>query len=193
MEKPTVEHLNTVKHLLRYIAGTSTFGLCYKRATGEARLLGFSDSDHAGDIDDRKSTSGGIFFLGTSPISWQSMKQRIVAISSCEAEYVAATTAACQGLWLARLLGDLKEKEASSFVLKIDNQSAISLCKNPVFHDRSKHIEVRYHFIRECVEKKQVTVEHLRTEEQLADILTKALARVRFQELRAKIGVAEIK
>jgi hypothetical protein len=126
MEKPTVEHLNAVKHLLRYIAGTSTFGLCYKRAIGEASLLGFSDSDHTGDIDDRKSTSGGILFLGTSPISWQSMKQRIVAISSCEAEYVAATTAACQGLWLARLLGDLKEKEASSFVLE-DRQSICDL------------------------------------------------------------------
>jgi hypothetical protein len=90
-------------------------------------------------------------------------------------------------------LGDLKEKKASCFALKIDNQSAISLCKNHVFHDRSKHIEIRYHFIRGCVEKKQVEVEYLRTEEQLADILTKALAGVMFQELRAKIGVAEIK
>jgi hypothetical protein len=124
MEKPTVEHMNAIKHLLRYIAGTSTFSLCYKRAIGEASMLGFSDSDHAGDIDDCKSTSGGIFFLGTSPISCQSMKQRIVAISSCEAEYVAATTAACQGPVARKVIGRSEGKRS----LKLCSEDRQSIC-----------------------------------------------------------------
>ena len=106
----------------------------------------------AGDVDDRKSTTGVFFFLSRSPISWQSQKEKVVALSSCEAEYIAATTAACQGIWLARLLADLKNEEVGSVMLKVDNKSAISLSKIPVFHDRSKHIDTRYHFIRECVE-----------------------------------------
>lgn len=121
------------------------------------------------------------------------MKQKVVALSSCEAEYIAATTAACQGIWLARLLGELQNKRAELITLKVDNKSAISLCKNPVFHDRSKHIDTRYHFIRECVEDGRVKVEYIGTNGQLADILTKALGRVKFQEMRAAIGVVEVK
>ena len=95
-----------------------------------------------------------------------------MALSSCEAEYIAATTATCQGIWLRRLLSDLTKKEMSRFVLKVDNKSAISLNKNPVYHDRSKHIDTHYHFIRECVEEGKIIVDHIRTEDQLADILT---------------------
>ena len=147
----------------------------------------------AGDMDDRKSTSGVLFSLGGSPITWQSQKQKTVALSSCEAEYIAATSAACQAMWLRRLLEDMIGKQSDTTTIYIDNKSAIQLCKNPVFHDRSKHIEVRYHFIRECVESKKICVEHIRTEEQLADILTKPLGRTRFQELRARIGMVDVK
>jgi hypothetical protein len=147
----------------------------------------------AGDVDDRKSTSGTLFSLGGCPISWQSQKQKIVALSSCEAEYVAGAIAACQGVWLRRLLNDMIGKRSSATTIYIDNKSAIQLCKNPVFHDRSKHIEVRYHFIRECVDTGTICVEHIRTGEQLADILTKPLARVRFLELRTRIGMVSIK
>jgi hypothetical protein len=115
-----------------------------------------------------------------------------VVISSCEAEYVAATTAACQGIWLARLLGEIKIEEAKAMVLNVDNKSAISLSKNPVFHDRSKHIEIRYHFIRECVENGKVQIEFVRSEEQLADVLTKALGRGKLQEQRTKIGMVKL-
>jgi hypothetical protein len=100
MEKPRASHYAAVKHLLRYIAGTLDHGCAYTRGNGAPELLGYSDSDHAGDIDDRKSATGVIFFLGGSPVSWQSQKQRVVAISSCEAEYVATTTAAWQEVWL---------------------------------------------------------------------------------------------
>lgn len=113
-------------------------------------------------------------------------------MSTCEAEYIAAATAACQGVWLARLLGDMKNTEAEQVRLKIDNKAAISLSKNPVFHDRSKHIDTRFHFLRECVEDGHVEVEFIGTNGQLADILMKALGRAKFQELREEIGVVLI-
>jgi hypothetical protein len=192
MERPTVEHQAAVKHVLRYVAGTLRLGCWFPRNAGEgAELVGYSDSDHAGDQDDRKSTSGAFFFLGSSPISWQSQKQQIVTLSSCEAEYVAGTGAVCQGVWLARLLGELKDEDTQTFELFIDNKSDISLSKNPVFHDRSKHIDLRYHFIRECAEVGKVEVKYVSTDEQLADVLTKPLGRIRFQELRSKIGMVE--
>lgn len=189
MESPTTEHWSAVKHILRYIAGTLNYGCRYGRNIAEAKLVGYSDADMAGDIDDRKSTTGVVFLLGGSPVSWQSQKQKVVALSSCEAEYIAATTAACQGVWLAQLLGDMLGKEAGSATLLVDNKSAIQLCRNPVFHDRSKHIETRYHFIRQCVEGGKIAVDYIHTDEQLADILTKALGRVKFQGLRTKLGV----
>jgi hypothetical protein len=119
-------------------------------------LVGYSDSDHAGDVDNRKSTSGNLFYLGKCPVSWQSLKQRVVALSSCEAEYVAATAAATQTVWLARLLGEVMGKKAGYVELMMDSKLTLALSKNPVFHERSKHIELRYHFIRDCIEKEFV-------------------------------------
>jgi hypothetical protein len=104
-----------------------------------------------GDIDTRKSTTGVLFFYGSCPVTWQSQKQKVVALSSCEAEYIAGTTVACQGVWLSQLLADLKSEERTAFILKMDSQSAIALSENPVFHERNKHIDVRFYFIRECV------------------------------------------
>jgi hypothetical protein len=193
MEAPTTEHYAAVKHLLRYIAGTRSYG-CFYSSSGDLHLKGYSDSDLAGDVDDRKSTTGVLFTLGGCPVTWQSGKQKVVALSSCEAEYIAATTAACQGVWLDRLLSELLEKNngvpATVFV---DNKSAIQLSKNPVFHDRSKHIELRFHFIRESIEQGKINIEHIKTEDQLADVLTKSLGRVKFQDLRARIGVMDVK
>jgi hypothetical protein len=119
-------------------------------------------------------------------------KQRVVALSSCEAEYIVAATGACQATWLARLLAKLKGEKTSATILKIDNQPAIALSKNPVFHDCSKHIDVRYHYIRECVEEDRVRLESIGTTEQLADMLTKALGKERFCWLRSKIGVTDV-
>ena len=106
----------------------------------------------AGDIDGRQSTSGMLVFLGSAPISWLSLKQKMVALSTCEAEYVAAATAACQVVWLRRLLCELTGVEAYPPALMVDNQPAIVLAKNPVLHDRSKHIDVKFHFLRDCVD-----------------------------------------
>src|SRR5438105_7139583 len=163
------------------------------RLNDSAHLTGYSDSDMAGSVDTRKSTSGVLFFLGRSPVSWQSVKQKVVALSSCEAEYIAAATAAFQGVWLARLLGELDRKEAEAVGLRVDNKAAIALSKNPMFHDRSKHIDTRFHYICDLVEDGSVEVEHITTEEQLADLLTKGLGRARFQELMAKIRVVVLK
>ncbi|WVZ83459.1 hypothetical protein U9M48_030605 [Paspalum notatum var. saurae] len=193
MASPTTEHMSVVKHLLRYIAGTIHYGLVYNRQEGGLTLCGYSDSDMAGDMDGRRSTSGVLYCLGRSPVSWQSQKQSVVALSSCEAEYIAASTAACQGIWLGRLLGSFYGKSAGVVTIYIDNQSSIQLCKNPVFHGRSKHIETRFHFIRDCVEGGQVTVRKIHTDDQLADILTKALGKVRFQVLRSKLGVVDVR
>ncbi|WVZ73865.1 hypothetical protein U9M48_022123 [Paspalum notatum var. saurae] len=128
-----------------------------------------------GDIDGRRSTSGMLFFLRGCAIAWQSMKQRIVALSTCEAEYVAAAAACCQAVWLRRLLWEVTGEEPRAPVLRVDNNSAIELTKNPVLHDRSKHIDIRFHYIRECVAGGQVVPGHVHTAQQLADLLTKPL------------------
>jgi len=194
MAEPREDHLAAVKHLLRYVAGTRDYGLVYpRRSRGELELIGFSDSDMAGDVDGRRSTTGVLFFLGACPISWQSMKQKVVALSTCEAEYIVAVTACCQVVWLGRLLAELTGEEARAPVLMVDNQSAIALAKNPVHHDRSKHIDIKYHFIRDCVDGGRIKLEYVETARQLGDILTKPLGRVRLMELKAQIGVEEIK
>ena len=183
MEGPHEEHLAAVKHILRYLAGTKNWALFYPRKKGEkAELRGFSDSDLAGDLDGRKSTTGVLFFLGDSPVSWQSAKQKVVAQSSCEAENIAAAAAANQGVWLARLLAEMLDSVVSRPLLRVDNKSAISLMKNPVHHDRSKHIDVKFHVIRDYAQSGQIEVKFIGTNEQLGDILTKPLGKNKFRE-----------
>lgn len=192
MQRPTAEHQQAVKRILRYIAGTSDYGLHYPRCPGAEHFIGYSDSDLAGDIDTSKSTTGTMFFLRKCLVSWQSVKQQVVALSSCEAEYIAATTASTQALWLARLLGDLLGKEAQAVELRVDSKSALALAKNPVFQERSKHIRIKYHFIRSCLDEGSIKAGYINTQDQLADFLTKSLGRVKFQELRTRIGMAQI-
>jgi hypothetical protein len=141
----------------------------YKCDDIKLKLLRYSDADMGGDVDTRKSTTG-VF-----PVTWQSQKEMVVAHSSCEDEYITGTTAAYQGVWLVQLLSELKSKQRTTFVLKTDNQSAISLSKISVLHDPSKHIDVRFHSIPECVGDWKWEIEHVRTEEQIADILTNPL------------------
>jgi hypothetical protein len=175
MEAPTKENLAAVKRILCYIAGSMRLGCRYGRGIGAPRLVGYSDSNLGRDVDSRKSTSGMLFFLGSSLLTWQSQKQTIVALLSCESKYVGAATTAFQGIWLARLLAELSNGEEEQVMLKVDNKSAISLAKNLVFHERSKHIEVKYHLIRDCVETKKIELEFVPTEHQLANMLTKPL------------------
>jgi hypothetical protein len=182
LQRLTMEHEQVVKRIIRYVAGTLDHGLYYSRCRREAHLVGYSDSDYAGDIDTSKSTSGVLFFLGKCLISWQSVKQQVVAMSSCEAEYIAASTASTQTLWLARLLGDLLGRDTGAVELMVDSQSTLALAKNPVFHEWSKHIRVRYHFIRDCLAEESIKARYISTKDQLADLLTKPLGRIKFFE-----------
>lgn len=189
MERPTSLNLQAVKQILRYVKGTIEFGLMYAKGLEEDVLVGYSDSNLAGGIVDRKSTTGLVFYFLGNIVAWASQKQKSAALSSCEAEFMAATAAACQGIWLRGLLTELTGEEPEPIMLQVDNKSAIELMNNPVFHGRSKHIDTRFHFIRECIEKGLIIVKHVRTEDQRADILTKALPRVKFQEMRELLGV----
>lgn len=155
-------------------------------------LTGFSNSDLAGNLDDRKSTGGLAFYLNESLITWVSQKQCCVALSSCEAEFMAATTAACQGIWLRNVLCRITDEGTGPVTIYIDNKSAIDLVKNPIFHRRSKHIDIRFHFIRECVERGEIIIKHVRTEEQRADVLTKAMSKVKFEQMKALLGVKDL-
>ena len=191
MHCPKVSHAAALKQVLRYLKGTLSLGLVFQRAEG-VELLGYSDSSHNIGEDDGRSTTGHIFYLNACPITWCSQKQETVALSSCEAECMAATEAAKQAIWLQELLEEVTENEVQKVMIRIDNKSAIALTKNPVFHGRSKHIHKRYHFIRECVENEQVDVQHIPGTEQKADILTKALGRIKFKEMRELVGIQDL-
>lgn len=147
MESPREMHLLVVKRILRYLQETINFGLLSKKSE-QSVLTGFADSDYAGDLDDRKSTSGCVFMMGSGAISWSSRKQSIVTLSTNEAEFVAATSCTCQVVWLCKLLEELHFQQKRLTPIYCDNSSAINLFKNPVLHGRSKHIDVKYHFLR---------------------------------------------
>lgn len=174
MHNPSKVHLGAAKRILRYVAGTQNFGLWYT-ANSDFKLKGFTDSDWANSLEDRRSISGQIFFLGSCAVSWSSKKQPTAALSSSEAEYMAATASACQAIWLRRLLKDLGQEQEGATEIFSDNKSTISMAKNPAFHGRTKHIDTRHHFIRELVATEQIVLNYCSTDEQLADVLTKAL------------------
>ena len=188
MCEPRKVHWVAAKHILRYLQGTVDYGLDYRQGDG-VRLVGYTDSDWAGCASDRKSTSGCCFGLGSAVVSWFSRKQQSVALSSAEAEYMAASLASCEAIWLRKMLFGLFGQPLRPSVIYCDNQSCIKLTENPVFHDRSKHIGIRYHFIRDYVQKGAVKLEYISTDEQVADILTKALPRGKHVYFRDKMGV----
>ena len=148
MESPTKIHLLAAKRILRYLQGTKDFGLFYKKGE-KSDLIGFVDSDYTGNQDDRKSTSGYVFVLGTRAISWSSRKQKIVTLSTTEAEFVVATTCACLAICLRKIIEELQFKKKGATTIFCDNNSAIKLSKNPVLHGRSNHIDVKYYFLRD--------------------------------------------
>ena len=172
--------------------GTLQYGLVYTKNSDNNVLTGFRDSDIAGNLDDRRSTGGMCFYLNESLITWVSQKQRCVALSSCEAEFMAATAAACQAIWIRNVLNHLTAECFDPVILYIDNKSAIDLAKNPVFHGRSKHIDVRYHFIRECVERGEIVLKYVNSENQKADVLTKALETAKFEKMRDLLGIKDL-
>jgi hypothetical protein len=185
--EPKVSHLTQVKRILKYVSGTSDYGMLYTHSDN-AMLIGYCDADWAGSADDRKSTSGGCFFLGNNLISWFSKKQNCVSLSTAEAEYIAAGSSCSQLVWMKQMLSEYNIHQ-ETMKLYCDNMSAINISKNPIQHSRTKHIDIRHHFIRELVEEKIVMLEHVITGEQLADIFTKALDHNQFEKLRGKLGI----
>ncbi|KAI5345722.1 hypothetical protein L3X38_013599 [Prunus dulcis] len=143
MNDPSNHHFAAVKRILRYVQGTKGYGIKYTQEK-ESILVGFTDSDWAGAIDDRRSTSGHVFFLGSRVISWSSKKQSTMALSTAAVEYILATSTACEAVWIRRILADLRQEQNTPTNLYCDNMSTIVMTKNPVFHSRSKHIELRH-------------------------------------------------
>ncbi len=189
--KPTTEHWTALKRLLRYLKGTLTQGILYTK-DGSSSILGYTDSDWAGDVNDRKSTSGYMFLLSGGPISWRSQKQKCVALSTAEAEYIAMANAAQESVWLRQLMAELiNSSDETPTLLYEDNQSAIAMSKKNQFHGRAKHIDIKHHFIREQVSNGTIMLEYCSTFDMLADILTKGLAREIFCKLRDRSGVIE--
>jgi hypothetical protein len=190
MSKPRHRHWVAAKHVVRYLRGSIAFGLKYS-SSGEVLLHGYVDLDWVGSSMDRKSTSGYYFSLGSAMISWSSKKQSSTTQSKAEAEYIVAIVASKEAVWLRKLLSRLFQERLETTVIHCDNQSCLKLTENSVFHDMSKHIEMKYHYIRDMVQKCTIKLQYICTDEQTVDILTKPLSFGKFVHLRDKLGVVE--
>jgi histone deacetylase 1/2 len=188
MHAPTDSHWVAMKRILRYLRGTTSHGLHITRSSSFA-LHGFTDVDWAGSVEDRKSTGGYLVFFCQTPISWKSGKQRTVTRSSTEAEYKALADGTAEVIWLQYLLTDLQIPSASAPIIWCDNLAATYLSVNPVFHARTKHVKVDYHFVRDRVAKKEIQIRFISSQDQLADVFTKPLPTSSFTAFRFKLRV----
>ena len=189
---PQPEHWIALKRVLRYLKGSSHWCLEYggdDTSSGHS-LLGYGESDWGGNVD-RRSTTGYVFLLGGAAISWNSKKQRTVALSSTEAEYMASTHSTKEALWLRSALRELGLLKDGPTLIHGDNQGAIALGKNPEHHQRTKHIDIQYHFVREQIAAKNIVFNYIPTTLMLADILTKPLEKVRHHDLCKKLGLKD--
>lgn len=184
---PTKQHWIALKRILRYLRGTANLGLRYTKDS-ENKLTGYSDADWAGDLTDRHSTSGYVFEMGGAAISWRSKKQTCVALSTAEAEYVALAAATQEAVWLRQLTNTILKCDRSVTLFE-DNQSAIAIARNPQFHGRTKHIDIKYHYVREEIEKGIISLEFCPTNLMVADIFTKAVSTDKFKLFRDRLGM----
>ena len=189
--KPTKQHWIAVKRIMRYLKGTLNYGLCYA-ASDNTQCVGFSDADFAGDIDDRKSTTGYMFQMSGAAISWRSKKQTCVSLSTAEAEYIALASAGQEAVWIRQLLSDMKSVPTGPTVMFEDNQSAISMVKNPQYHGRTKHVDIKFHFIQDLSKTETIMLKYCCSGDMIADMLTKGLPREQFEKLRELSGVREL-
>jgi hypothetical protein len=190
---PSLTHTGALKRILRYLAGTKSHGITYSALPHKNRntnlFHGFADAAYA-NADDCKSTSGYVFLEGGGAISWMSKKQSVIALSSTEAEYIALSEAGREACWLRSLYQELGYEQTQPTVIRGDNEGALAMVKNPQFHKRAKHIEIRWHWIRDKVEQGAMSIESCRDPEQTADVLTKALARPKHRKHAEEMGLA---
>ena len=190
MAKPTMTHFTMAKHVLRYLKGTKEQGLMFRKSVEDLSLIGYCDADWASSLQDRRSITGYGFSLSHNGplISWKCKKQPTVALSTCEAEYMSLAAATQEAKFLMQLLTSMTGNQSfSSFAMFCDNQGAIALAKNPVQHQRSKHIDIKYHFVRFEVQNGTMDLLYVPSEENHSDIFTKPLARVKFQKFSRTI------
>jgi hypothetical protein len=185
-------HWTAVKRIMRYLKGTAHYRLKLG-GDAQAKLSGYCDADWAGDLDERKSTTGYAFYLGGGLISWNSKRQPTVALSTAEAEYMAATQAVKEAMWLKQLLSELGLSQSEPVLIRSDNQGCIALTKNPAYHSRTKHIDIRHHFIRDSVEVGDIELQYCPTDDMVADVLTKGLAREKHEQHTGALGVRHSK
>ena len=179
---PTVAHFTAIKRILRYLKGTINLSLQYK-VTGQ-EIIGYSDADWANDLKNRHSTTGNVFVMAGGAISWLSQKQPTVALSTSEAEYMSLGSATQEAIWLKRLLNDLHAENQEPIEIREDNQGTIAMTRNPVGHKRTKHIDIRHHFVRESVQSGLIGISYCASKDMLADVFTKAVPKPRFEALR---------
>ncbi|KAL8148727.1 hypothetical protein AgCh_005914 [Apium graveolens] len=191
MHCPKEKHLESVYRILRYLKMTPGKGLFFGKHSDQGIKV-YTDSDWAGSTIDRRSTSGYCTYVGGNLVTWRSKKQSIVARSSAEAEFRAIALGVCEALWLKRILEELRMTSKPTINMFCDNQAALSIARNPVHHDRTKHIEIDRHFIKEKIDKGIINILYIPTRSQIADMLTKALSRQPFEELTAKLGMINI-
>ncbi len=190
-ESPKEHHWIALKRVLRYIKGTQNYGIMYD-GSKQKSIVGYSDADWGGCVTSRKSTSGNVFLVSGGAVSWRSKKQTCVALSTCEAEYIATCLAAKEAVWLARLLKDIRyTHDVSPVTIGVDNNGAIDTAYNSSTNRRNKHIDLVYHYVRDCTADNKISIEHCETSRQPADIFTKPLDRIKFQKFRSMQGVQE--
>lgn len=189
MGSPGKIHWQAVKWIFRYLKGTADVGLVYGRSSNiDSNIIGYVDSDYAGDLDKRRSLTGYVFTLSGCAISWKATLQSTVALSTTEAEYMAAAEAVKEAIWLRGLVSDLGLLQDTS-VVYCDSQSAIHLTKNQMYHERTKHIDVRYHFIRDIILQGDIAVKKIATADNPADMMTKPIPVLKFKHCLGLIGV----
>jgi hypothetical protein len=172
---PGEKHLQALKRVFQYLAGTREYKMVFNGRAKDPSLIGYVDADWAGDANSRRSISGYVFFLSGSPIAWAARKQPSISLSSTESEYLASTLATREAVYLRQFLTEIGFPPTDPIPLLVDNQSAIALARNPEFHARTKHIEVRHHYVREKIEDGIIDLQYCPTADQIADIFTKAL------------------